>query len=139
MVRSIGADRVIDYTREDFTRVGQHYDLMLDNVGNRSPSECRRVLTREGVYVASFGRPERRWLGPGPELLKMSVMAPFVSQRMVTWVTSPNRDDLLALTNLMEEGKVTPVIDRTYALEEVPEAIRYLGEGHARGKIVITV
>ncbi len=139
MVRSIGADQVIDYTREDFTRAERRYDLMLDNVGNRSPAECRRVLKPKGVYVASFGRPERLWLGPAPELLKMSVLAPFVSQKMVTWVTSRNVKDLLTLKELTEAGKVTPVIDRTYPLHEVPEAMRHLGEGHARGKVVITV
>jgi NADPH:quinone reductase-like Zn-dependent oxidoreductase len=139
MVRSIGADRVVDYTREDFTRDEEHYDLILDNVGNRSPSECRRVLKPKGTYVASFGRPERRLLGPAPELLQMSMMAPFVSQKMVTWVTSPNEADLLTLKELLETGKVTPVIDRTYPLSETPEAMRYLGEGHARGKVVITV
>jgi NADPH:quinone reductase-like Zn-dependent oxidoreductase len=139
MVRSIGADRVIDYTREDFVRGGERYDLILDNVGNRSPSECRRVLQPKGTYVASFGRPERRWLGPAPELLTMSVMAPFVSQKMVTWVTSPNEDDLLALSELLEAGEVAPVIDRTYPLSEAPEAMRYLGEGHARGKVIVTV
>jgi NADPH:quinone reductase-like Zn-dependent oxidoreductase len=139
MVRSIGADQVIDYTREDFTHGGQRYDLLLDNVGNRSPSECRRALKPDGVYVASFGRPERRWLGPAPELLKMFVLAPFVSQKMVTWVTKPNNEDLLTLSGLLEAGKVTPVIDRTYTLSEAPEAMRYLEEGHARGKVVITV
>lgn len=112
---------------------------MLDNVGNRSPSECRRVLNPKGTYVASFGRPERRWLGPAPELLKMSMLAPFVSQEMVTWVTKPNEEDLLTLKELLEAGKVTPVIDRTYPLSEAPEAMRYLGEGHARGKVVITM
>jgi NADPH:quinone reductase-like Zn-dependent oxidoreductase len=139
MVRSIGADRVIDYAREDFTRGGELYDLILDNVGNHPPSECRRVLKPKGVYVASFGRPERRWLGPMPELLQMSMLAPFVSQKMVTWVTSPNEDDLLTLKELLEAGKVTPVIDRTYPLHETADAMRYLGEGHARGKVVITM
>jgi NADPH:quinone reductase-like Zn-dependent oxidoreductase len=139
MVRSIGADQVIDYTREDFTRGGERHDLMLDNVGNRSPSECRRALNSKGVYVASFGRPERRWLGPVPELLKMGLLAPFVSQKMVTWVTKLNREDLLTLKELIEGGKVTPIIDRTYKLSEASEAMRYLEQGHARGKVVITV
>lgn len=139
MVRSLGAEEVIDYTREDFTRCGQRYDLLLDNVGNRSPSECRRVLNPRGVYVACFGRPDRQWLGPAPELLKMVVLGPFVSQKMVTWVTRTTREDLLTLKELLEAGKVTPVIDRTYTLGEVPESMRYLAEGHARGKVVITV
>jgi NADPH:quinone reductase-like Zn-dependent oxidoreductase len=139
MVRSIGADRVVDYTREDFTSTREKYDLILDNVGNRSPSECRRALDPKGTYVASFGRPERRLLGPVPELIQMSILAPFVSQKMVTWVTRPNEEDLLTLKELIEAGKATPVVDRTYPLSEVPEAMRYLGEGHARGKVVITI
>jgi NADPH:quinone reductase-like Zn-dependent oxidoreductase len=139
MVRSLGAEEVIDYTREDFTRCGQRYDLMLDNVGNRAPSECRRVLNPKGVYVASFGRPDRRWLGPAPELLKIAVLGPFVRQKMVTWVTKITKEDLLALKELLEAGKVTPVIDKTYTLSGVADALRYLEEGHARGKIVITM
>jgi NADPH:quinone reductase-like Zn-dependent oxidoreductase len=139
MVRSIGAAQVIDYTREDFTRGGQRYDLMLDNVGNRSLSECRRVLNPEGVYLASFGAPDRRWLGPFPQLLRMVVFSPFVSQKMVALTVKRTKEVLLDLKELIEAGKVTPVIDRTYPLSEVPEAIRYLEEGHARGKVVITV
>lgn len=139
MVGELGADRVIDYTGEDFTKGSRQYDLILDNVGNRSPSECRRVLKPEGVYVASFGRPERRWLGPVPELTKLALLKPFVSQRMVTWVTSPNQADLLTLRAFLEEGDVVPVIDRTYPLSEVPEAMRYLAEGHARGKVVVSM
>jgi len=139
MVRSIGADQVIDYTQEDFTQGRQRYDLMLDNVGNRSLSECRRVLNPEGVYLASFGQPEHLWLGPMAQLLKMAVLSPFVSQRLLTFVATPNNEDLHFLKELLEAGKVTPVIDRSYPLSEVPEAIRYLEEGHARGKVVITV
>ncbi|MFC1790873.1 NAD(P)-dependent alcohol dehydrogenase [Gemmatimonadota bacterium] len=139
MVRSIGADKVIDYTREDFTRGGQRYDLMLDNVGNRSLSECRRVLDPEAIYLSSFGQPENRWIGPVAELAKMFVVSPFVSQKMIPLTVKRTKEALLALKNLIEAGKVTPVIDRTYPLDEVPEAMRYLEEGHARGKIVITV
>jgi NADPH:quinone reductase-like Zn-dependent oxidoreductase len=139
MVRSIGADQVIDYTQEDFTQGRQRYDLMLDNVGNRSLSECRRVLNPKGVYLASFGQPEHLWLGPMAQLLKMAVLSPFVSQRLLTFVATPNNEDLHLLKELLEAGKVTPVIDRSYPLSEVPEAIRYLEEGHARGKVVITV
>jgi NADPH:quinone reductase-like Zn-dependent oxidoreductase len=139
LVRSIGAERVVDYTSEDFTRSGVHYDLMLDNVGNHPPSGCRRVVKPGGVYVASFGRPERRWLGPLPELAGMAMLRPFVSQRMVTWVTRPNTDDLLTLKALLEDRKIVPVIDRVYPLREAAEATRYLGEGHARGKVVVTV
>jgi NADPH:quinone reductase-like Zn-dependent oxidoreductase len=139
IVRSIGADHVIDYTEEDFTQGAQRYDLMLDLVGNHSPSECKRVLNPEGVYVASFGQPEHRWLGPLAQLLRMLVLSRFVSQKMVLFTAHPSREDLQLLTELIEAGKVTPIIDRTYPLSETPEAIRYLEEGHARGKIVITV
>jgi NADPH:quinone reductase-like Zn-dependent oxidoreductase len=138
-VRSIGADQVIDYTREDFTRDGQRYDLMLDNVGNRSFSECRRVLNPRGVYLASFGTPERRWLGPLPQLLKALVLSTFVSQKVVALLVKRTKEDLLVLKELLETGKVTPVIDRHYKLSDVPEAMRYLEQGHARGKVIITV
>ena len=139
MVRSIGADHVIDYTHEDFALGGERYDLMFDNVGNRSLSECRRVLTPKGVYIASFGQPEHRWLGPLAQLLRMLVMSRFVSQKMITFTAKESNEDLVVLKELIEAGKVTPVIDRTYPLSEVPEAIRYLEEGHTQGKIVITV
>jgi len=139
MVRSIGADQVVDYTQEDFTRSGQRYDLMFDNVGNRSLSECRRALKPNGIYLASFGQPEHLWLGPLAQLLKMMVLSPFVSHKLRTFVTTPNIEDLLLMRELLEAGKIKPVIDRSYPLSEVPEAIRYLEEGHARGKVVITV
>ena len=139
MVRSLGADHVVDYTCEDFTRSGQRYDLMLDNVGNRSLSECRRVLSPKAVYLSSFGSPERRWFGPMVELLKMSARSPFVSQTMASLTVKRTRERLLALKDLIEAGKITPVIDRTHPLSEVPDAMRYLEEGHARGKVVIAV
>jgi len=139
MVRSIGADHVIDYTQSDFTRGAQRYDLMLDNVGNRSLGECRRVLARRGVYLSSFGQPDNRWLGPLGRLLKMLALSPFVSHEMVALTVKRTREDLLFLKELLEAGQVTPVIDRTYPLGEVPEAIRYLEEGHAQGKVIITV
>jgi len=139
MVRSIGADHVIDYTQEDFTRGEQRYDLMFDLVGNRSLSECRRVLNPKGVCVSCFGQPDRRWLGPMAQLLEMAVLSPFVSHKLVTWVAKQSKEDLLELKELLEAGKVTPVIDRTYPLSEVPDALRYLEEGHARGKVVIKV
>ena len=139
MVRSIGADHVIDYTQENFTRSEQRYDLMIDLVGNRSPSECRRVLNPKGVYLASFGQPEHRWLGPLAQMLRMLVLSRFVSQKMTTFTTKENKEDLAVLKELIEAGKVTPVIDRTYPLSEVPEAIQYLEEGHTQGKNVITI
>lgn len=139
MVRSIGADQVVDYTREDFTQGGEPYDLMLDNVGNRSLAECRRVLKPKGMYFSSFGQPENRWLGPFAQMIWMFLASPFVSQKLVGLSVKRTREVLLDLKDLIEAGKVTPVIDRTYPLDEAPEAIRYLEKGHARGKVIITV
>ncbi len=139
LVRSIGADHVIDYTREDFTRSGQRYDLLFDLVGNHSLSECRRALNPSGVYLASFGQPEHRWLGPFAHLVKMAVLSRLVSQRLVSFTTKRTRAVLLDLKELIEAGKLTPVIDRTYSLSEAAEAMTYLEAGHARGKVVITV
>jgi NADPH:quinone reductase-like Zn-dependent oxidoreductase len=139
IVRALGAHHVVDYTREDFTRGGSRYDVMLDNVGNRSLSECRRVVARDGVYFASFGRPENRWLGPFVRLLGMAALDRFVSQRLVSLAPGRTRGVLFDLTDLIESGRVQPVIDRTYDLTEVPDAIRYLETGHARAKVVITV
>ena len=131
MVRSIGADHVVDYTCEDFTRGDVRYDLMLDTIGNRSLRECRRVLTPKAVYVSISGAMAH--------LLGTSILKPFVSQDIEIPVAKRNKADLEILSGLIEVGKVTPVIDRTYPLNEVPAAIRYLETGHARGKIVITV
>jgi NADPH:quinone reductase-like Zn-dependent oxidoreductase len=131
MVRSIGADHVVDYTREDFTRGTTRYDLMLDTIGDRSLRECRRVLAPKAVYVF-IGGPMRH--------LAASMLAgPFVSQDVKAVVAKRSSADLEFLSGLIEAGKITPVIDRTYPLSEVPAAIRYLEEGHARGKVVITV
>jgi NADPH:quinone reductase-like Zn-dependent oxidoreductase len=138
MVRSIGADQVIDYTREDFTQGGQLYDLIFDSVGNRSLSDCRRVLKPDGFLVV-VGAPDGRWLGPLVRLLKALLLSPFVSQKLVAFLSKRSKDDLVVLKELIEAGKVTPVIDRRYPLSEVPAAIRYLEEGHAQGKVVITV
>lgn len=139
LVRSLGADHVIDYTQEDFTGGEQRYDLMFDLVGNRTLSECRRILSPKGAYVSCFGRPDRRWVGPMAQLLQIAVLSPFVSHKLVTWVAKPSKEDLFELKDLVETGQVKPVIDRTYTLDEVPEAIRYLEQGHARGKVVIRV
>jgi NADPH:quinone reductase-like Zn-dependent oxidoreductase len=130
-VHSIGADYVIDYTRDDFTRGTTRYDLMLDTVGSRSLRECRRVLTAKAIYVHVGGRMAR--------VLALPVVSPFVSQNLVQLVAKRNKDDLEILSGLIEAGKITPVIDRTYKLSETRDAIRYLEGGHARGKIVITV
>jgi NADPH:quinone reductase-like Zn-dependent oxidoreductase len=139
LVRSIGADRVIDYARDDFTRSAQRYDLIVDCVGNRPLSACRRVMPPKGTFVAAGVRPGGRWIGPLPFLLKVLVSSWFVSQNVVFFVASIKADELMVLKELIEADKVTPVIDRSYTLSEVPEAIRYLKEGHARGKVVITV
>jgi NADPH:quinone reductase-like Zn-dependent oxidoreductase len=139
LVRSIGADHVIDYTRDDFTRSAERYDLIFDCVGNRPLSACRRVMTPKGTFVAAGVRPGGRWIGPLPYLLKVLVSSRFVSQNVVFFIASIKPDDLIVLKELIEANKVTPVIDRRYTLSEVPEAIRYLKEGHARGKVVITV
>ncbi|HEY2294549.1 MAG TPA: NAD(P)-dependent alcohol dehydrogenase [Thermoanaerobaculia bacterium] len=137
-VRSIGADWVIDYTQEDFTRSGQHYDLILDCVGNHSLPACRRVLNPQGIYVI-VGAPDGRWISPLPRVLQALVMSRLGSQSLVLFLTRRSQKDLIILRDLMAAGKVTPVIDRCYGLDEVPEAIRYLEGGHARGKVIITV
>jgi NADPH:quinone reductase-like Zn-dependent oxidoreductase len=139
MVRSIGADRVIDYTQGDFTRSGQRYDLILDMIGNHSLSDYRRALTQEGSLVLVGGPAKGRWLGPLTGMLKAVVLSPFVSQKLLLFLTRSSKEDLTVVQKLLEAGKVTPVIDRSYPLSEVPDAIRYLEEGHARGKVVITV
>ena len=138
MVRSIGADHVIDYTQEDITQSGQRYDLILDMAGNRSLSDCRRALTPEGtlVIVGGSGGP---WLMGMGRTVRALVLSPFVRERLRPFLSLPKKEDLVVLKELIEACKVTPVIDRTYALREVPEAIRYLEERHARGKVVITV
>jgi NADPH:quinone reductase-like Zn-dependent oxidoreductase len=138
MVRSIGADQVIDYTKEDFTKSGQRYDLILDNVGNHSLSECRHVLNPKGKYIM-VGGPAGRWIDPLPRAIKAVVMSKFVSQDMDMFLAKLNKQDLTMLRDLMQAGKVRPVIDRRYSLSEVPQAIRYLEGGHARGKVVITL
>ncbi len=139
MVRSIGADYVIDYTQEDFAEGDERYDLILDIGGNSSLSRLRRALTPEGTLVIVGGEGGGRWLGGTDRQIRALVLSRFVSQKLGTFVNKENHEDLLVLGELIESGKVTPVIDRTYPLAEVPEAIRYLEEGHARGKVVITV
>ena len=138
MVRSIGAEHVIDYTQEDFIKSGQRYDLLFDCIGNRSLAECRRVLNSRGTYVA-VGGTDGRWLGPLAPMLKATLFSPFVKQKLVACFSRLSKEDLTAISELMEAGKVTPVIDRHYSLSEVPEAIRYLEKGHARGKVIITL
>lgn len=133
MVRSIGADHVIDYTREDFTRGGQKYDLILDQVANHPLSACRRVLTSRGVHI-----PNSAHSGMG-YIVKTFLSSLFLRRQGRPYVVSPSNEDLVVLTELIEAGKVTPVIDRRYPLRETPEAFRYLDKEHARGKVVITM
>lgn len=139
LVRSLGADYVVDYTREDFTRSGRRYDLMLDIAGSRSWSECRRVLNPRAIFVIVGGPKTNRWIGPLSHVIKLRLAALRASQRVVFFVANLNKEDLVVMQELLEAGKVTPVIDRRYKLSELPEAMRYLGTGHARGKVIITV
>ena len=144
MVRSIGADHLIDYTQEDFTESGERYDLIFDIPGNHPFSACRRVLAPNGNYVLIghdlFGQGAGRWLGSIPRVLKLVALSPFVSQLPTPNFSMPDKKNQMAvLKDLLEAGKITPIIDRTYPLAEVPEAIGYLEEGHARGKVIITV
>ncbi|MEA2692837.1 MAG: hypothetical protein QOJ16_2224 [Acidobacteriota bacterium] len=139
MVRSIGADHVMDYTREDFTKSGQRYDLIFDVVGNHSLSDRRRALTAEGTLVLVGGPDEGRWLGPLTGILKAVVLSRLGSQKLLPVMAHASKDDLIVMQELLEGGKVTPVIDRIYPLRDVPEAVLYLEEGHARGKVVITM
>jgi NADPH:quinone reductase-like Zn-dependent oxidoreductase len=139
MVRSIGADHVIDYTREDFAEGGTRYDLILDIGGNSSLARLRSALASRGTLVITGGEGGGRWLGGTDRQVRAMLLSPFVGQKLGTFVNKENHEDLLVLKDLIESGKITPVIDRTYPLAEVPDAIRYLEEGHARGKVVITV
>jgi NADPH:quinone reductase-like Zn-dependent oxidoreductase len=139
MVRSIGADHVIDYTQEDFAEGDQRYDLILDIGGNSTLARLRHALDSRGTLVIVGGEGGGRWLGGTDRQLRALVLSPFVGQKLGTFVNKENYEDLIVLGELIESGKVTPVIDKTYPLAEVPEAIRYLEEGHARGKVVISV
>ncbi|MGA8040455.1 MAG: NAD(P)-dependent alcohol dehydrogenase, partial [Acidimicrobiia bacterium] len=139
MVESLGADRVVDYTKEDFTQGNERYDLVFDLIGNHTPSAYRRILTPQGRFVASFGQPENLWLGPFGFFIGMRAVSLFGERQMVLLSTRPNSEDLRYLSDLIEKRALRPVIDRSYALHQVPEAIDYLALGHARGKVVITV
>jgi NADPH:quinone reductase-like Zn-dependent oxidoreductase len=139
MVRSIGADRVIDYTREDFTRSGQRYDFILDNVANHSLSDLRRALTPTGTLVPNGGGFDNHWFASAGRVMGAHVLNRFVGHRLRPFLVSPKLEDLVALKELIEAGKVTPVIDRAYPLSETPKAVGHVGGGHARGKISITV
>ena len=136
MVRSIGADHVIDYKKENYTESGKQYDLIIDNVGNHSLIANRKVLTPDGMFVIVGGK-KSKWLEFFMRPIMGVIMSAVVDQQFVLILANITRDDLLVLAKLMQDGKVTPVIDRSYQLSEVPDAIAYSAEGHARGKIVI--
>ena len=137
--RSLGADRVIDYTREDFTRTDRRYDLLLDVAGSRPWSACRRVLTPEGTLVLVGAPKGNRLLGPLGHILQVRLASLRASQRMTFFISKARNEDLTALREQLEAGTVTPVVERSYALADAADAFRYLGEGHAQGKLVVTV
>ena len=139
LVRSIGADHVIDYTHEDFTRDPQHYDLILDTVGSHGLLDYRRVLTPRGALVIVGGPNNGNWIGPLTGFIEASLLSPFVSQSLKPVLAELNKEDLAQLAQLMQDGKVTPVIDRRYPLAETAAALRYLEAGHARGKVIVNV
>ena len=141
LVASIGADEVIDYSTEDFTRIGQRYDLVLDVAGTRSVVACRRALTAKGTFVG-VGGPAGRWLQPAGHIFSALAVAPLASQTMATVDTpgcTEKKQNLVTLTRLIEDGKITPAIDRSYPFGQIPAAIRYQEQGHARGKVVVAV
>jgi NADPH:quinone reductase-like Zn-dependent oxidoreductase len=139
LVRSLGADHVIDYTRNDFADGRQRYDVILDIGGTPSLSRLRRALTPTGILVIAGGETGGRWLGGYDRQLRALLLSRFVSQTLTTYICNENHQDLIVLTELIEGGKITPVIDRTYPLTDAAQAIRYLEQGHARGKVVITI
>lgn len=139
MVRSLGADDVIDYTEEDFTRGSARYDLIFQVAGTASPANCRRALSPKGRLVLSSGDSKGRVIGPMDRVIKAAVLSPFVSQSLRLLSVKGSSEDLTILSGLIEAGEVSPVIDKTYSLTDTPEAIRYLETGRARGKLVIAV
>ena len=138
MVRSIGADRVIDYTQEDFTKSAQRYDLFFDCVGNHSLSASMRALNPKGIYIGAGGTTDNWMIGPLVRAISSLALSLFGSQKFLTLLAKPSKQDLIWMREHMESRKITPVIDRRYSLNEVPDAIRYLETGHARGKVMIT-
>jgi NADPH:quinone reductase-like Zn-dependent oxidoreductase len=138
MVRSLGADHVVDYTREDFTRSGERYDLILDVAGTHSIADRRRALAPHGILVAVGGPMTNDWVGPLVSIIPMLIVSRFGSRKMVPMLAKNSKEDMLALRELLEAGKVTPAIERTYPLREVPDALRQVGTGHSRAKIVIS-
>jgi NADPH:quinone reductase-like Zn-dependent oxidoreductase len=139
LVRSIGADEVIDYTRSDFTTSSQRYDLILDCVGNHSFSECRRVLNPDGRFIGIGAPHDPSVMGLLAEMIKTLLLSLFVSQKAVMFIAKSSQDDLTLLGELIATGKLKPVIDRRYSLSDAPDAVRHVEEGHARGKVVIVL
>jgi len=139
LVQSIGADRVVDYTQQDFTKTNDRYDILLDNVGNRSLSACRRLLHLNGIYIEAGGTAGRWMIGPLLRAIEKLLLSCFGARKLVGVFAKVTKEDLTSLGNLMQSGKLTPVIDRRCSLPELPEAIRHLEQGHARAKVVITV
>lgn len=139
LVRSIGADHVVDYTRDDFAQSGRRYDVVLDTAGARSLSHLRRALAPRGTLVIVGAEGGDRWTGGIDRQLRAVMLSPFVGQKLRMFIAKVTSEDLQSLKQLIEAGKVTPVIDRTYPLREAAEAVRYLAQGHPRGKVVITV
>jgi NADPH:quinone reductase-like Zn-dependent oxidoreductase len=141
LVKSLGANQVVDYTHEDYTQAPQRYDLIIDLVGNRSLAENRRALQSGGTYlgIGGGGPEEGGFLGPMTRALKAVALSHFVSQKLEFFVADLNKDDLAYVASLMQTGKVTSVIDRRYPLRDTAAALRYLEQGHARGKVVISV
>jgi NADPH:quinone reductase-like Zn-dependent oxidoreductase len=139
LVRSIGADHVIDYTQKDFTQGGQRFDFILDNVANHALSDLRGALTPTGTLVPNGGGFDNRWFASGGRVIRAHALNRFVSHKLRPFLVSFNLEDLVALKEMIEAGKLTPVIDRTYQLTETPQAIAHVGKGHASGKVAITV
>lgn len=137
--RELGADRVIDYTREDFTRIGERFDILFDNAGNRSWRECCRILKPNGMFLLVGGKKSNPLLGPLAHVAAVKLSSLVSRRRAAFYIAKFNKPDLTTLAEWLESGRVTPVVERTYALDEIGEAMRYMGEGHARGKIVVTI
>ena len=139
LVRSMGADHVVDYAAQDFTRAGRRYDLILDNAGNHSLTALRRTLIERGTLVSNSGGGGGRWFGPFGRIVKVKAAAPFVRQRLIFFLARVNRADLGQLGEMADAGALKVAIERTYRLEETAAAVRHVGAGHVRGKLVVTV
>ena len=139
MVRALGADHVIDYTRADFTDGSRRYDVILQAAGTHSASACRRALTTNGTLVQISGTSDNRWIGPLGRIVTGRLLSPFVSQTITSFTVRPNREDLELIGALIEAGQVMPVIDQTYSLADIHHAMRHVEAGHTAGKVVITV